>query len=121
MLWKRYRVTGFFSLLENLDCAETSDLVIPPLDGQLVTRGISRASAGELLAAHRELVSALQVERRVAPVELAAGDLPLVAVYLAALMHEYLVATGRRDHNAFAATFPQIRAAVERLVPEPVS
>jgi hypothetical protein len=113
-------VTSLVSMLDNLDCVETGDLVIPPQDGQLVVRSIAGAEPAELLDAHRALVAQLQAERNAGPIAMDADSLPLVALYMGALMHERLHAAGVTSENVYASTLPQIRQAVQRLVAEPV-
>jgi hypothetical protein len=121
ILWQRHRINCFFSLLDNLDCVETSDIAIPPHDGQLVLRGMARASLEDVLSAHRELLASLQAERQAIPVALDGADLPVLAVYMAALMHQSMAQSGRQAHNGFADTMPQLQAAVERLLPQSVA
>jgi hypothetical protein len=118
--WKCWRVTSMCSMLENLDCVETGDLVIPSHDGHLVVRSIAGADPTQLLDAHRALVAQLHAERNAAPIALDADSAPLVALYMGALMHESLHATGMTEKNAYAATLPEIRRAVQQLVAEPV-
>jgi hypothetical protein len=45
----------------------------------------------------------------------------LVALYLGALMHESLHASGVSGQNRYASTLPEIRRAIRRLVREEVS
>jgi hypothetical protein len=118
--WKCWRVTSLLCVLDNLDGVETGDLVIPPHDGRLVTRSVAKAVPAQLLESHRALVSQLQAERRAAPITMDADSLPLVALYMGALMHEILHAAGMTEKNVYASTLPQIRQAIQRLVAEPV-
>jgi len=120
-LFRKRRVTCFFSLLDNLDCAETGDGAVPPLDEQIVLRGMPRASIETLLAAHRELLATLQAGRRVLPVEIEANDLPLVATYISVVTRIRFAASHPGTSDPVEAALPELRAAVEQLVPQGVA
>jgi hypothetical protein len=119
--WKCWRITSLFSMLENLDCVETGDLAVPPHDGQLVLRTMAAAGAEQLLDAHRALVAQLEAEREAPPVAMDADSVALVALYLGALMHESLHASGVSGQNRYASTLPEIRRTIRRLVRDPVN
>ncbi|MBX7164960.1 MAG: hypothetical protein K1X74_01305 [Pirellulales bacterium] len=120
--WKApLRVASLFSLLDDATFVETANRVIPPQDGELIVRTHRGASPAELVDYHRRLLATLRDERRTAPLALDDESLPLVAIYGAALMHERLAATRPGTVSPYAATLPQIRAAIERWIEVPLN
>lgn len=114
------RATCFFSLLENLDALETTDLAIPSQTGALTIQSKRGAAAAELLCAHREQLATPQADRRTSPAPLEKENLPLVALYLAALMHQCLQSAHDGDAG-LAPKLAEIREAVAQSLPQPAA